>query len=159
MLQFLGLKLVDVIIKMVMDKALKANLPMIMKHVDSILPFAVEQNATPAQVKQIFADAISFETGRPAQPIEVELVERVFKPSEAAKMVFNVDRILESKEFIPVEKEKTLDQNRIEKREKIQELKELIKKENSKPPSQIDHLRIARFEHRIQKLKETLQVN
>lgn len=159
MLQYLGLTLADVIVKMIMDKAVKKHLPQILKHIDSILPFAIEQNGTPAQVKQIFADAITFETNRPATPLDVELVERIFKPSEAAKTVFNVERLTNPVEYVPVEKEKEVDRNRLEKKDKMIELKAAMDRERGKRATEIDHLRLSRLEERYKKLKKSLKDN
>lgn len=158
MLRMLLLAAVDVLLKYAMDKVVRRKLPAIFKHVDSILPFVQEQGATPAQVEQVIKDAITFETNRPVNPTDLAAVVKMYSPVEAAKTVFDIKNLTVPKEeFLPVEKVKTIDQNRLEKRKKIRELKDAIVKERAKPQAQIDHLRLARLEERVKKLKESLK--
>lgn len=91
MMKYLLMALVDVLIKMVLSRSIKKSLPKIFKHIDSVLPCVVEQKATPEQVRQVFKDSITYETGKIPAEAEVEALVRLFDPAKAQKVQLGFD--------------------------------------------------------------------
>lgn len=91
MIKYLLMALADVIIKMVLSRSIKKSLPKIFKHVDSVLPLVVDQKATPEQVRQVFKDSITYETGVLPAEAEVEALVRLFDPAKAQKVQLAFD--------------------------------------------------------------------
>lgn len=93
MLKFLLMALADVITKMVLSHAVKKSLPRIFKDIDSILPCVVEQKGTPEQIRQVFKDAVTYETSIVPAEAEIEALVRMYDPSIAQKVRLGFDLV------------------------------------------------------------------
>jgi hypothetical protein len=90
MLNFILLAASDVLVKLILDRAMRRSLPGIFEKIDSILPSAMEQRATPLQVKEIIKESIAATTQKNPTESQIEAVIRMYSPAEAVKVANKV---------------------------------------------------------------------
>jgi hypothetical protein len=93
MIKFLLMAFVDVVIKSVISRGIKKALPKIFANIDSVLPCVIDQKATPEQVRQVFKDAVTYETDIIPVEQEIEALIRMYDPSIAQKVRMGFDMV------------------------------------------------------------------
>ena len=83
-MSYLFTSLADVLVKMALDRGVKAALPVIFDQVDDRLPAAVSEHLGSGVVGGLIAGAISDAIGRPARPSEIDTIVRLYDPRQAA---------------------------------------------------------------------------
>ena len=83
LIQFLLLTLADVLVKMAMDRTIKAALPAIYRRLDDELPDWLVGGLTPEAVSGRVAKAVSDLTGKSVSAEQVNAIARLYDPRQA----------------------------------------------------------------------------
>jgi hypothetical protein len=82
------IKIAKWLLKAVMDKALRDNLPKVFNRVDEQVPSLLEHGAPPEVIGSVVSSAISEATGKPAIKTQIDAVIGLYSPINAAVKSF-----------------------------------------------------------------------